>query len=122
MKQLTINGKPIRPQTPPQVVSRTAILILSGVLIGTTLSQGGLAGASFYGFMAGILGLISFVGLDLAAHGQRKRLIHKTLAAADSNLVGRLRRHVESEMAPSARRSRIVRRSAVASYLPVTPG
>ncbi len=122
MQQLTINGKPVRPQTQPQIVSRTAILILSGVLIGTTLSQGNLAGVSFYGFIAGILGLISFVGLDLVAHKHRKHLVRKTLAAADSNLAGRLQRHVESQTAPAAHRSRIVRRVPVASYLPVTPG
>lgn len=121
MQQFSINGQPIRPQTQPQVISRTAILILSGVLIGATLSQGNLAGVSFYAFIAGILGLISFVGLDLVAQKQRKHVVRQALLAADSNLTGRLRRHIGSQIAPAPRRSQIARR-VEASYLPVTPG
>ena len=33
----SINGKPVAPQRSPQVISRSAILILSGVLIGNSV-------------------------------------------------------------------------------------
>src|SRR5579872_6224396 len=101
MRHASINGKPIRPQSPPQVVSRTAILILSGALIGTSLSHESLTGSSFVAFAAGIVGLISFVALEQVAYGRRKRLVRNTLAACDSTLTRRLERHVRSGSTPA---------------------
>jgi hypothetical protein len=119
MGHATINGKPIGPQPDSQVISRSAILILSGILIGTTYGHGGMSGLGFYRFCAGIIGVISFLGLELIANGRRKRMLRKTLAVADSTLKSRLLRHVSSQSpeAPNSRRSPI---SAESSYLTVT--
>jgi hypothetical protein len=118
MKHFTINGKAVGAPTSRLVISRSAILILSGVLIGTTVSQGNLTGTSFTGFCAGIVGMISFFALDLAAHGRHRRVLRKKLAAADSTLAKRLTRHVDSQSmrTPSHRRPHVD-----SSYLPVTP-
>jgi len=121
MKHASINGKPIRPQSPPQVVSRTAILILSGILIGTSISRESMSGTSFVAFAAGIVGLISFVALEQVAHRGRRRLVKKTLAACNSTLTRRLERHVQSQTAPAIHGPRRRRSPLDASYLPVTP-
>lgn len=118
MKHLTINGRPIGPQPARQLVSRSAILILSGVLIGTTLNQPELTGTAFSGFCAGIVGMISFVALDLAAQRRQSQAVRKTLASADSMLIGRLHRHVSFE-GPLAPRPRKPHAHPDASYLPV---
>jgi hypothetical protein len=120
MSNTTINGRPIGRQAPRNVISRSAILILSGILIGTAIAQGDLAGVAFYRFVAGIVGLIAFYALDLVAQGQQARVIRQRLAATDSFLAGRLRRHLPAnDVAPSGR---IKRSIAEASYLPVAVG
>jgi len=121
MGQATINGKPIRPASSRQVVSRSAILILSGVLIGATIGQGEMAGLAYFRFCAGIIGLISYMGLELVAHGQRNRVLRKKLAAADSKLRSRLSRHLTS---PSPKAPKLVSAIPLAesSYLPVAVG
>ena len=121
MKHTSINGRPVRPPSSPQVVSRTAILILSSVLIGTSISQGNLMGGSFVTFAAGIIGMISFVALDQVAQRGRTRLVRRKLAACDSTLTRRLKRHVESQTMPAAHERHRPRRPLEASYLPVTP-
>ena len=50
MGHASINGQPVAPQRSPQIISRSAILILSGILIGNSIQQGPLAGISFYAF------------------------------------------------------------------------
>ncbi len=124
MGHTSINGKPVAPQRSPQIISRSAILILSGVLIGNSLHAGPLDGISFYGFCAGITGLVSFIGLDLVAQRGRQRAVRKTLAAVDSTLTQRLRRHVESQTPKAPLRRRMLPSlvpSGESSYLPVTP-
>lgn len=119
MGHATINGKPIKPQSSPQIISRSAILILSGVLIGTTIAQGDLAGFAIYRCCAGVIGLIAFLALDLAAQGHRKRVVRKTLAAVDSTLMTRLRRHLTPQSPKGPQRRRAIS-LAESSYLPVT--
>ncbi len=121
MKHVTINGKPVGSRIDRQLISRSAILILSGVLIGSTVTQGQLTGIGFFGFCAGIIGMISFLALDLAARGRQKRIVRRTLAAADSTLTKRLRRHVGSQ-SPVSRRRRTPVATSESSYLPVTFG
>jgi len=119
MGDASINGKPVGPRRSPQIISRSAILILSGALIGNSIHQGPLEGISFQAFCAGIVGFVSFLGLELVAQRGRQRVVRKTLAAADSMLTKRLRRHVESQtpMAPTRRRLLPIGES---SYLTVT--
>src|SRR5262245_57009878 len=107
MKHASINGKPIRPQSPPQVISRTAILILSGILIGTSISRESVDGASFVACAAGTVGLIAFVALEQVAHRGRRRLVKKTLAACNSTLTRRLERHLQSQTAPAIHEPRL---------------
>ena len=124
MGYASINGKPVAPQRSPQIISRSAILILSGVLIGNSIHQGPLDGISFYGLCAGITGMVSFMGLELVAQRGRQRVVRKTLAAADSTLTQRLRRHVECQTPKAPTRRRLlpmVLRPGESSYLPVTP-
>jgi hypothetical protein len=120
MRHVTINGKPIGPPPARQIISRSAILILSGVLIGTTVSQGHLTGVSLYGFCAGIIGMISFFALDLAAQKRQTRVIRRRLAAADSTLATRLHRHVTCPPKPTQRRRSFP--VGESSYLPVMVG
>ncbi len=119
MRNITINGEPVGSPPARQVVSRSAILILSGVLIGSTVAQGALTGVAFSSFCAGIIGMISFLALNLAAHRRDTRIVRRTLAAADSNLTKRLRRHVASPT-PAAPQRRTPAATRESSYLPVT--
>jgi hypothetical protein len=124
MGHASINGKPVAPQRSTQVISRSAILILSGVLIGTSIHQGPFDGLSFYGLCTGITGMLSFMGLELVAQRGRQRVVRKTLAAVDSTLTKRLRRHVECQTPKAPLRRRMLPSlipSGESSYLPVTP-
>jgi hypothetical protein len=121
MRYVTINGKPVASSPAREVVSRSAILILSGVLIGNTVAQGPLTGVAFGGFCAGIVGMISFLALDLAARRRQNRIVRRTLAAADSTLAKRLRRHVACQ-SPNSPRRRTSLVTMESSYLPVTVG
>jgi hypothetical protein len=122
MRHITINGRSVGQQQPTrQVISRSAILILSGVLIGTTVSQGHLTGLSLYGFCAGIIGMISFFALDLVAQKRQTRAVRRRLAAADSTLTTRLRRHVTPRTPKPMQRRRLLP-VGEASYLPVMVG
>jgi hypothetical protein len=122
MRHVTINGRPVGPQQPTrQVISRSAILILSGILIGTTIAQGHMTGVSFYGFCAGIIGMISFFSLDVAAERRQSRVVRKRLAVANSTLTTRLRRHVTPRTPKPTQRRRPLP-VGEASYLPVMVG
>ena len=81
-------------------------------------------GISFYGLCSGITGMVSFLGLELVAQRGRQQVVQKTLAAADSTLTKRLRRHVECQTPKAPTRSRLlppVLPPGESSYLPVTP-
>jgi hypothetical protein len=122
MRPITINGKPVAPQRPQHVISRSAILILSGLLIGRSINQGDLTGIAFSGMCAGIVGLLAFYVLDLAASRHCHRVARRTLADVDSVLSQRLKRHVELQ-SPNSGPPRPARRRlpsyAEASYLTV---
>ena len=119
MGHSTINGRPIRPPSRRHVVSRSAILILSGILIGVTIGQGDMSGLAFVRFGAGIVGLISYMGLELVARSRRKSHFRRTLAAVDSTLQMRLSRHVAADGPDRPSRSNS-NCPAESSYLPVT--
>ncbi|MBI3866538.1 MAG: hypothetical protein HY290_32045 [Planctomycetia bacterium] len=119
MRQVSINGKAVSPQRSSEVVSRSAILILSGALIGTAIANGDLTGLNGTGFYAGIAGLLAFFALDLVAQGSRKRVVRRTLAAVDSRLSTRLKRDVERQ-SPMCRPKHRLRPIGESSYLTVT--
>ena len=117
MRNSTINGGPVGQKSSGHVISRSAILILSGLLIGTAIAQGDLGGVAFYRLVAGIIGLIAFYALDLAAQRRQTRVVRKRLAAVDSVLTRRLRRHVlVNDVAAPCRKPWSIGES---SYLPV---
>ena len=119
MAHATINGRPIRPPSSRHVVSRSAILILSGILIGVTIGHGDLSGLASFRFYAGIVGLISYMGLELVARSSQKNQLRRTLAATDSTLRSRLTRHVTSDEPKGSGRPNS-NNLADSSYLPVT--
>lgn len=93
MKNVTINGKPVSPTGPP-LISRTAILILSSVLVGTAIGHGSLDGIYFYCFNAGITGLISFLGLDYLAEHRLRQTVRREMESANVTISARIERHV----------------------------
>ena len=119
MRHVSINGKPVGQQPDGNVISRSAILILSGFLIGTAIASGHPTGVTFCGFCAGVIGMLSFYVLDLAAERRRNRVVRRKLAAADSTLTNRLQRHVAtaSPKPPQRRPSRAM--ADYSSYMPV---
>jgi|SRR5579863_3661250 len=119
MGHASINGEPVAPQGAPQIISRTAILILSGVLIGNSLHQDPFDGLSFCGFCAGITGMISFFALDLVAQRGRQRVVRNTLATVELTLAKRLRRQIECHGPTAPARCRRMLPIAESSYLTV---
>jgi hypothetical protein len=117
VSNVSINGQPVAPKRPVQLVSRTAILILSGVLVGTAVGHGVPAGIYVHCFCAGVLGLVAFVTLDHLAERRRKQTVRRALERSQRTLASRIDRHVA--LAP-VKRSRRHRASAESSYLTVT--
>jgi hypothetical protein len=106
---------------PGVLVSRTAILILSGVLIGNGIGNGVMSGLHFYGFCAGLIGLISFFALDVLAHQRQLLKTRRRTESVTRVLDRRIRRHVarhqpteDGLLHPTRRRE--------SSFLPVTCG
>lgn len=120
MSNLSINGRPVAAPRPVQLVSRTAILILSGVLIGTGVGRGAPAGIYFYTFCAGVIGLISFMGLEHLAERQRQAKTRRVLEAAERTLASRIDRHVPRYRTARVRRHYRSRATPESSYLTVT--
>lgn len=119
MGHTTINGKLIGKQSSREVISRSAILILSGILVGTALAQGEMNGPAMYRICAGVIGILAFFALDLAAQRRQNRVLRKTLAAVDSTLARRLNRQVAQQTPKGPERRRSIN-TADSSYLPVT--
>ena len=94
MKDVTLNGKPVLPRSESPLISRSAILILSSVLIGTALGNGTFAGIYFYCFSAGTIGLISFLGLDYLAEHRARQTVSLGLERAHETISARIERHV----------------------------
>jgi hypothetical protein len=101
MPIITINGKPVSRAHQLQLVSRTAILILSAVLIGTTIGRASLSGIYMYAFSAGIIGMISFFALDIAAHRKSRQVARKTIEVWQERLAARIERHVPRQRLPA---------------------
>ena len=120
MSYPSINGRPVAAPRPVQLVSRTAILILSGVLIGTGVGHGVPAGLYICTFCAGVIGLISFVGLEHLAERQRQSKTRRVLKATERLLASRIDRHVPRLRAPRVRRHYRSRATPESSYLTVT--
>jgi hypothetical protein len=55
------------------LVSRSSILLLSGILIGMALRDGVQPWAHFHGFFIGLTGLIAYVGLEVVSRHRADR-------------------------------------------------
>ena len=119
MQSKSIYDNPVGMSPSGQLVSRSAILILSGVLIGTTSNQAELSGTAFTGFCAGVIGMISFFTFDRGARRRQTRNLEETLKSVECKLASRLRRHVDAEKLPAPRRC-MSNPVGESSYLPVT--
>jgi hypothetical protein len=120
MDPFRINGRPVAPGSGPRLVSRTAILILSCVLIGTALGQGMLNGISICGFGAGVAGVIAFVALDARATRRRNQAMRNNLRQARECLAMRIERHVPRTDWNRIEHERRRHRTRDASWLTVT--
>lgn len=108
-------------ETTGVLVSRTAILILSSVLIGTGIGHGVMSGLYFYGFCAGLIGLISFFALDLLAHQQMTLKARRRNENVTRVLDRRILRHVARHQTTKEAILRPIRRRE-SSFLPVMCG
>ena len=107
------------PEEPARsLVSRSAILIVSGVLIGTGMGGGAMTGLQACSLSAGLIGVIAYFGLSWVARRSRSRLASRTIEATRATLDSRMDRHrkqiealVESHRRPA--------QSEDSSYLPV---
>jgi hypothetical protein len=101
MPMITVNGKPVSKAHQLQLVSRTAILILSAVLIGATIGHATLTGIYLYAFSAGIIGMIAFFALDVVAHQRSSQIARKVIESTQQTLARRIERHVPRQRLPA---------------------
>lgn len=92
----TVNRKQRKRKRQNVLLSRSTILILSGILIGWGMGYSATPDAQRYGFMTGIIGLIAFVGLDSHARRQEQKATQRAIERAASVLEDRLGRHIPS--------------------------
>ena len=87
------------PQQAP-LISRSSILILGGVLIGLSCSEGlnhGFGSISFLAFLAALVGLFAFIGLDLAGRRRRARAERLAHQQAVEKIEQRVNRHLADD-------------------------
>jgi hypothetical protein len=79
------------------LISRSSILILGGVLIGLSCSEGfnhGFGSTTFFGFVAALVGLFAFIALDFVGRQRRARAEYQQ---AITKLEQRVSRHLSEE-------------------------
>ena len=107
-----------RMATPPrEVISRSTIFILSGILIGTGLGKEIWNAAAFMNVLTGMTGLIAFYALDQLATQRSRRAARTRLQRIQRKLAGRIERHVKRYEAPL--RTYAPRPNSTAQYLAV---
>lgn len=74
------------------LLSRSTILILSGLLIGIGLGNGYSPSFHYSGLMAGWVGLISFIALDFLAYRRREKTAERKREKQTRKLEGRMGR------------------------------
>lgn len=92
--QTATNERSLTPPRPALPLSRSTILILSGVLIGMGVSYGVTPDTQLYGFVAGIIGLFAFLGLDSHTRHQEQRAVQRAIDQATCVIENRLCRHI----------------------------
>ena len=81
-------------QPPTLLLSRSSILILSGVLVGMGVAQGVALDTQFYTFVAAIVGLLAFLALDSHARQKERRAARRAHKQAACVMEDRLCRHI----------------------------
>lgn len=81
-----------RPPFEPQIISTSTILILSGVIIGMTLSRFASPSIEPFLVIAGLTGILSFIVLDLAS----MRRTQAALRIEQAQVEDRLDKHMNS--------------------------
>ncbi len=76
--------------SPKKVLSRSTILILSGILLGMGIGNGFSADAQVFASAAGVIGLLAFLGLDSMAVRSRKLAECRALEQATSHVEHRM--------------------------------
>lgn len=87
-------GKKKKSPKPRFLVSRSTILILSGVLIGLGFGNGFTPSFQYLGPGAGWVGLISYVGLEMLARHRRERAAQRKMERTATTLASRIYRHI----------------------------
>jgi hypothetical protein len=107
MLPASVNGRPISPKPAPSIISRTTILILSGVLMGIGVGHASVTTAHRQALCASVAGLVSYLGLSVAARKRHREAIRTAVEQATWNLNTRLDKFtaggVDSPSAPHHR-------------------
>jgi hypothetical protein len=79
------------------LVSRSSILLLSGILMGMALREGVVPWAHFHGFFIGLTGLIAYFGLEVVSRRKAEREVRE----AHDRMVNILNSRIEKLVARS---------------------
>lgn len=100
------------------LLSRSTILILSGLLIGIGMGNGYSPSFHYSGLMAGWVGLISFIALDFLAYRRRQKAAERKREKVTRELEGRMCR-VIPRVARSTMENHVETDPAEESFVPV---
>lgn len=78
------------------LISRSSVLIIGGLLIGLTMSNAVHAGIRSHVFLAGVGGVVAYIGLNCVAAIRRKRAIQKKHNEEISQLEARVDQHIHA--------------------------
>lgn len=81
------------------LVSRSTILLLSGVLMGMALREGVVPWAHFHGFYIGLTGLIAYLGLEIVSRRRHDREAREAHDRMVNILNSRIDKHVARSLA-----------------------
>ena len=101
------------------LISPSSILILSGFLIGVASGHSLPTSSGQTVFFAGLIGVISYLGLSVAANRQHRRAQERANRVARSRLEQRLDRHNPRQLLKLNRRPRRRLSEMEEQYLPV---
>jgi hypothetical protein len=76
------------------LLSRSTILVLSGVLLGLALREGVLPSMHSLGFYVGLTGLIAYLGLEVASRRKHERVAREAHDRMVSILNSRIDKHM----------------------------
>lgn len=84
----------LSPRRDSILVSRSTILLLSGILMGMVLRDGVLPWTHFHGFYFGLTGLVAYFGLEVVARRRAEREVREAHERMVNILNSRIDKHV----------------------------